>query len=62
MCFRFGSDPRESFLSSRESFAAGESFHSLVGGKANLQNDIGQNKSNGLDKWNESTVDDASGR
>ena len=40
MCFRFGSDPRESFLSSREPFAAGESFHSLVGGKANLQSDI----------------------
>jgi hypothetical protein len=41
MCFRFGSDPRESFLSSRKPFAAGESSHSLVGGKANLQNDIG---------------------
>jgi hypothetical protein len=41
VCFRFGSDPRESFLCSRKPFAARELSHSLVGGKANSQNDIG---------------------
>ena len=41
MCFRFGSDPRDSFLCSRQPRAGRDSSHSPVGGKANLQNDIG---------------------